>query len=244
MQSTDFQRNFIRSALTPIAAFIAFTGASGVPTIAIAQEGNQNTTILEEVVVTSRRYEESVKDAPVVEYPSQNTPLNLSHTSIYKGGNIAQHGQHYDRQIINKPETEFSSVETMATDSVMKEPKSVSSVQYEESKDNVNVIETGHNVVSMATEARVNAEFRPDAEQVPVSEPIPEETSKPVPKPSSWAGLFKSSQPAQSSYVSSVRIDNSVITEPDKRQEKEFSPLPVPATEDSQAKQLGGELCL
>ena len=163
------------------------------------------------MVPPQTRVNVSVKDAPVVEYPSQNIPHNLSHTSMYKGGNIAQHGQHYDRQIINKPETEFSSVETMATDSVMKEPKSVSSVQYEESKDNVNVIETGHNVVSMATEARVNAEFRPDAEQVPVSEPIPEETSKPVPKPSSWAGLFKSSQPAQSSYVSSVRIDNSVI---------------------------------
>ena len=66
MQSINIQRGFLRSALTPIAAFIAMAGATSISSIAIAQEEEDvQLQLLEEVVVTSRRYEESVSDAPV-----------------------------------------------------------------------------------------------------------------------------------------------------------------------------------
>ncbi len=59
-----FQSNFIANALTPIAAFLAFAGTSAVSSVAIGQEASSG-AVLEEVVVTSRRYEESVSDAPL-----------------------------------------------------------------------------------------------------------------------------------------------------------------------------------
>ena len=64
MQSNYIQGKQVRSALTPIAAFIVMAATSAVTPIATAQEAGSG-ALLEEIVVTSRRYEESVNDAPV-----------------------------------------------------------------------------------------------------------------------------------------------------------------------------------
>ena len=65
MQSTNTQGSIMRFALTPIAAFTFYAGTGAVSSQAIAQEQASSGAILEEVIVTSRRYEESVSDAPV-----------------------------------------------------------------------------------------------------------------------------------------------------------------------------------
>ena len=77
------------------------------------------------------------------------------------------------------------------------------------------------------------------------------ESPKPQPqpaKPTSWAGLFKSSSvsssnpPAFVPVTEGVKEDNSSDKkEVEERNEKEMSPMPVPAAEDKEAKTLGGK---
>ncbi len=66
MQNRKTKNNHALSALTPVAAFIMVAGMSVMAPVALAQEAEPEAgRILEEIVITSRRYEESVSDAPV-----------------------------------------------------------------------------------------------------------------------------------------------------------------------------------
>ncbi len=64
MQNNHFRTKFFRSVILPAAVFTTVSGISVVPNKAMAQ-AEESGPVLEEVVVTSRRYEESVSDAPV-----------------------------------------------------------------------------------------------------------------------------------------------------------------------------------
>ena len=88
---------------------------------------------------------------------------------------------------------------------------------------------------------------QPETSAVKNPEPVNQEPVKTT-KPVSWAGLFKSNSSnatvieAPLSHVSSGGDNSSVSADSEQRSEKELSPMPVPASEDSAAKELGGKL--
>lgn len=101
-------------------------------------------------------------------------------------------------------------------------------------------------------EATAKDIVKPDIQNPPVTnaeslKPSSAPASAPAPaKPTTWAGLFKSSsatissQPTSVPVVESGKEDLSASNkEAEERNEKEASPQPVPATEDKEAKQLG-----
>lgn len=65
MQNTKNRGKLMRFALTPVATFTLLAGIGAVSSVAIAQEEAGSGSVLEEIVITSRRYEESVNDAPI-----------------------------------------------------------------------------------------------------------------------------------------------------------------------------------
>ena len=118
------------------------------------------------------------------------------------------------------------------------------------------VVETNSNsasVNSSETTAKDDVKKDINAPVTEVESPKPTAVPAPAPvKPTSWAGLFKSSSASSygqsvivsSSAVENTKGDNSDRTEMEERNEREVSPLPVPATEDKEAKQLGGMIYL
>ena len=117
-----------------------------------------------------------------------------------------------------------------------------------------NVVETDSSsasVNSLETTAKDIVKTDIDAPVTEAESPKPNPTPAPAPapaKPTSWAGLFKSSgsssysqpivaAPSMDNYPKGDNLDNRTEEE---RSEREVSPLPVPATEDKEARQLGG----
>ncbi|XP_060597410.1 ubiquitin carboxyl-terminal hydrolase 10-like isoform X2 [Ruditapes philippinarum] len=171
-------------------------------------------------VAKPTRVDVSIKDAQVIDEPS-HMPLNTVQISQEKQvidintkeANDANDSKYSDNA------AEFMDDSKMKSDSEIKDEPVVS------------------------TEPSVE----PETSAVKNPEPVIQEPVKTA-KPVSWAGLFKSNNSnvttpeAPMSYRSSGGDNSSVGADSEQRSEKELSPMPVPASEDSAAKELGEHL--
>lgn len=174
------------------------------------------------------RVDVSIKDAPVLEETSQ-IHLNDTQLSAPKqetGSNSESTVQNNEHSVATTKDTaEPVSMDTSNVDPVLETKEQSGSANQD--------------AVTLQQEA-VSSQ----------NDPVSAVTVKPEPvksKPTSWAGLFKSKSTSNSGVSeapvkSSVGDNSSVSAESDQRSEKELSPLPVPACEDSAAKDLGGML--
>lgn len=170
------------------------------------------------------RVDVSIKDAPVLEETSQIqlNDIQLSAPKQEIGSNSEITVQNNEHSVATTKDTaEFVSMDTSNIEPDVLEAKDQSG-------------SANQDAATLQQEA-VNSQNDPvTVKQEPVKS-----------KPTSWAGLFKSNS-ASNSVVSealaksSVGDNSSVSAESDQRSEKELSPLPVPACEDSAAKDLGG----
>lgn len=183
-----------------------------------------------ETVVKPTRVNVSVKDALREEYSSHIQSEDMQE-SVQNENMPAESESVKSNVETGEDKTEISDMQSEV----------IASEDLPEEKDSVQI--TSDSVIN--TDAHAGFEEQ-KSESQPEADKKTEEMK--ANKPTTWAGLFKSNSTTPSIVVRDTPVVNSMVDnskqnhEAEQRSEKELSPQPVPASEDSAAKDLGDHL--